>query len=564
MRNLFILLTYISLSFGQNEVCFTIEENPQPNDPALGLLDKYVNVLDCIHVYGASSVSDEKILHVASIAAELLDNDEDGVVDDQNIFNELNTNYTVMPVFHSENSNLIDQFFDNFNYCAGAILFRQEIDPSQPGQWGDDATVEEVLHTINTCGHVEVYPQLYGLEPSSSYLTQAMDVARGGQFITMPSSYPDEAWYHYDDWTCDYECMAMEYLYWCIVTNMGLLSGDQICQGIANEWELCTPQLFEETDILMHDLVTDIQNLLPQNAPDGNYCPQNNPDELMIGYLRTGLVSFCMDNCSQYYLEDEYGNYISNISNLNGIQNFEYYINRFVEIEGETVQCVECEAFNVISINISNDCENPVSCFGEPCATSTCASIENGTCISNYCGGCYSDYYDNNELIVCGAPNGIIDLSGVDFGLCDMALGVGWVNNSCQYISGCDWIVDGVDYSDAFFSSMDECASASTLSSGPTNTLANKFSVQQNYPNPFNPITKLKYFLPEDGNVEIYIYDLNGKIVKSIMSQYKTAGSHSIIWNSLNNDGNNMPSGIYFCSITFNNISKSIKMAFLK
>ena len=91
-----------------------------------------------------------------------------------------------------------------------------------------------------------------------------------------------------------------------------------------------------------------------------------------------------------------------------------------------------------------------------------------------------------------------------------------------------------------------------------------QYSLGQNYPNPFNPITKLKYFLPEDGNVEVYIYDLNGKIVKSIMSQYKTAGFHSIIWNSLNNDGNSMPSGIYFCSVTFNNISKSIKMAFLK
>ena len=566
MRHIIIIIIlFKGFTFGQNEVCLLIEENPQPNDPALGLLSKYVNVLDCIHVYAASSVSDEKVLHVASIAAELLDNDEDGVVDDQNIFNELNTTYTVMPVFNSENSNIIDQFFDNFNYCAGAILFRQEIDPSQPGHWGDDATVEEVLHTINACGHVEVYPQLYSLEPNSSYLTQAMDVARGGQFITMPSSYPDEAWYHYDDWTCDYECMAMEYLYWCIVTNMDLLSDSQTCQGIANEWEPCTPQLFQETDILMHELVTDIQNLLPQNAPDGNYCPQNTTDEVVTGYLRTFAgVSFCMDDCSDYYLEDEYGNFISNISNLNSIQNFDYFINRFVEIEGEIVQCIECEAVNTASINISEDCENPVSCFAEPCAISTCTSVENATCISNYCGGCYSDYYDNNELIDCGAPNGIIDLTGVDFGLCDMALGIGWANNSCQYISGCGWTVDGVDYSDAFFSSMDECISASTLSSESSTILVNKFSVQQNYPNPFNPITKLKYFIPEDGNVEINIYDLNGKIIKSFMKQYKSAGSYSMIWDSLNNEGNIMPSGIYFCSITFKNKSQIIKMAFLK
>ena len=119
-----------------------------------------------------------------------------------------------MPIFSSENSNLIDQFFDHYDGCAGAVLFRGEIDPSQPGHWGDDASVEEIIHTINVCGHVPEYPELYSLAPNSSYLTEAMDIARGGQWLNIPSSYPDEAWYHYDDWTCDYECMAIEYLYW--------------------------------------------------------------------------------------------------------------------------------------------------------------------------------------------------------------------------------------------------------------------------------------------------------------------------------------------------------------
>jgi len=158
-------------------------------------------VLDYFHVYAVSTVSDEKVLHVAAVAAELLDNDEDGIIDDPNIETALIDNFTVMPVFQSENSSAIDDFFDNFDDCTGAVLFRNEIDPSQPGHWGDDATVEEVLHTINSCGHVEVYPALYALQPNASELTDAMDVARGGQFITIPNPYPDEAWYHYDDWT---------------------------------------------------------------------------------------------------------------------------------------------------------------------------------------------------------------------------------------------------------------------------------------------------------------------------------------------------------------------------
>ena len=280
MKNIFtfILMVFIPISlFAQNEVCFELEENPYPDHPAFGIFSKYVNVLDCIHIYAETNISDEKVLHVAAVAAELLDNNEDGIVDDPLIEASLIELNTFMPVFQSENGNSIDTFFDNLDDdgCTGAVLFRNEIDPSQPGHWGDDATVEEVLHTINSCGHVEAYTSLYALEPNSSYLTDAMDVARGGQFITIPNPYPDEAWYHYDDWTCDYGCMAMEYLYWCIVTNMDILSDSQTCAGIANEWEPCTPELFESTDTLMFNLITDPVNMLPQLAPDGNYCPSN-------------------------------------------------------------------------------------------------------------------------------------------------------------------------------------------------------------------------------------------------------------------------------------------------
>jgi len=273
---IFLILFPIIL-FSQNEVCFEIEDNPNPNQPAFSIFSKYVNVLDCIHVYAESNITDEKVLHVAAVAAELLDNDEDGNVDDPLIEASLIELNTIMPVFQSENGNSIDTFFDNLedDGCLGAVLFRNEIDPSQPGHWGDDATVEEVLHTINSCGHVEVYPSLYALEPNSSDLTAAMDMARGGQFINIPDPYPDEAWYHYDDWTCEYDCMAMEYLYWCIVTNMGILADEQTCAGIANEWEPCTPELFESTDTLMFNLVTNPENMLPQLAPDGNYCPSN-------------------------------------------------------------------------------------------------------------------------------------------------------------------------------------------------------------------------------------------------------------------------------------------------
>ena len=248
----------------------------------LSLFSKYINVFDCIHIYAELSISDEKVLHAASIAAELLDNDEDGVIDDDNVKNELLSKYTIMPLFAYEGSNAEDVLFDSFddlmddnNFCAGAVLYNNEINPSSPGFWGYDASVEEVLHTINSCSHVEIYPDVFGLDPNSSDMSAAMDVARGGQFLSIPNQYPEDGWYHYDDWTCDYQCMAMEYLYWCIVTNMGLLDSNIICSGISNEWELCTPEEFENTDILMYAVITNPEYKIPQLAPDGNYCPSN-------------------------------------------------------------------------------------------------------------------------------------------------------------------------------------------------------------------------------------------------------------------------------------------------
>ena len=72
-----------------------------------------------------------------------------------------------------------------------AVLYNNEVDPDNPGHWGDDATVEEIMHTINHVGHVSLYPDVFGLSPNSSRLSQAMDVARGGQWVTFPDDYPN-------------------------------------------------------------------------------------------------------------------------------------------------------------------------------------------------------------------------------------------------------------------------------------------------------------------------------------------------------------------------------------
>ena len=271
---LLFLITIPFLGLSQNTVCFNIDPNPNSSNIALSAFTKYIDVLGCFSIYAESSISDAKVLHAAAVAAELLDNDEDGIIDDPLIETQLSNENALIPIFSSEGSSAENIFFNNYNgNGVSAVLYKNEIDPNNPGHWGNDATVEEVIHTINHVGHTNVYPNAFSLSPNSSLMSTAMDVARGGQFTTIPNPYPASAWYHYDDWTCDYQCMMIEYIYWAIVSYMGILDDAQTAQGIANEWEPYNATLLQSADILMYALITDTQYKLPLLAPDGNYCP---------------------------------------------------------------------------------------------------------------------------------------------------------------------------------------------------------------------------------------------------------------------------------------------------
>lgn len=70
---------------------------------------------------------------------------------------------------------------------------------------------------------------------------------------------------------------------------------------------------------------------------------------------------------------------------------------------------------------------------------------------------------------------------------------------------------------------------------------------QKWYPNPFNSQSIFKYRLKNDEFVKIYLYDLFGRHVKTLMNQYQFAGQKVINWNGTDNKNKHLPSGIYFC-----------------
>ena len=83
-----------------------------------------------------------------------------------------------------------------------------------------------------------------------------------------------------------------------------------------------------------------------------------------------------------------------------------------------------------------------------------------------------------------------------------------------------------------------------------------------NYPNPFNPSTTFGFSMPKAGHVEMALYNLKGQRVRSLLSQDKDAGTHSVVWDGKDDRGQTCASGFYFCRIStpFGVINKKVLM----
>ncbi|HZW40168.1 MAG TPA: T9SS type A sorting domain-containing protein [Ignavibacteriaceae bacterium] len=85
------------------------------------------------------------------------------------------------------------------------------------------------------------------------------------------------------------------------------------------------------------------------------------------------------------------------------------------------------------------------------------------------------------------------------------------------------------------------------------------YSLEQNYPNPFNPSTVIAYTLPASGNVKLTVTNALGQQVGELVNGYMEAGKHTSLFNA-----NNLPSGIYFYTLTTDFGSFSKKMMLIK
>ena len=90
------------------------------------------------------------------------------------------------------------------------------------------------------------------------------------------------------------------------------------------------------------------------------------------------------------------------------------------------------------------------------------------------------------------------------------------------------------------------------------------FAIYPNFPNPFNPITQIRYDLPKNNLVNISIYDIQGRKIRTLINTNQSVGFHSCYWDSKNDLGAIVAAGVYIYSIQTGEFKATKKMVLLK
>ncbi len=90
------------------------------------------------------------------------------------------------------------------------------------------------------------------------------------------------------------------------------------------------------------------------------------------------------------------------------------------------------------------------------------------------------------------------------------------------------------------------------------------FKLAQNHPNPFNPVTNIKFTVASSGHVELAVYDLSGRKVRTLVSETRVAGEHTVTWDGTDDAGGSAPSGMYFYKYVSGGETTSRKMTLVK
>ncbi len=231
-----------------------------------------------IQIFASKHVSTNDFNHAQAVLAEYLDNDENGIVDNKAVVESLVSNDSALIMFQDQDS--AEDFHRKSKEWIEDLdlnvyeLYGDETHPhGSSSNRGFDASLEEILHLITEQGYARVYPNIFGMEngDKKSLLQKAMDRSRGGFFPRTPKSYPERAWFTYNDRTCDYECNTNEYIYWGLTSILGAQQYPGRKREISDEWRLNTANKVYRKDKHLYRLLSNPAYGFPSSLPDGSY-----------------------------------------------------------------------------------------------------------------------------------------------------------------------------------------------------------------------------------------------------------------------------------------------------
>ena len=157
---------------------------------------------------------------------------------------------------------------------------------------------------------------------------------------------------------------------------------------------------------------------------------------------------------------------------------------------------------------------------------------------------------DGNSDFVVGSTSGRLLFqvdAGVGGGLCIPVKQTRDV--FAQFTNTVDWMGIGV---------------APVLTTVNEDNLPERFTLHNNYPNPFNPVTTISFDLPEETYTEVTIYNMMGQKVRTLHSSNLVAGRHQIMFNGVDDQNQQLGSGVYFYRVVGGDFQATKKMMFIK
>jgi hypothetical protein len=94
--------------------------------------------------------------------------------------------------------------------------------------------------------------------------------------------------------------------------------------------------------------------------------------------------------------------------------------------------------------------------------------------------------------------------------------------------------------------------------------IPSSIDLTQNYPNPFNPTTEICYHVPRKEHVKLVIYNLMGHKVRVLLDDNVKPGQYSVVWNSLDENSLQVPTGIYIYRMQAGSFKATKKLLFVK